>query len=103
MRVTVRVKLITANDDFYTTYVFQNLDEKENSWMRYISATKPPNWTGQLPEIGDVGFVELEYVNAGDNYYQRNTGNKETYKYTQCYFISFTKQKEENKVKEFKF
>lgn len=31
MRVTVRVKLITANDDFYTTYIFQNLDEKENS------------------------------------------------------------------------
>ena len=103
MRVTVRVKLITISDDFYTTYIFQNLDEKENSLMRYISATKPPNWTGQLPEIGDIGFAELEYVNAGDNYYQRNTGNKETYRYTQCYFISFTKQKEENKVKEFKF
>jgi hypothetical protein len=36
--------------------------------------------------------LECEYVNAGEEYYQRNTGNKEQYKYTQCYFVSFLKE-----------
>lgn len=94
MRVTVHCKLVTQQDDFYTTYIFQNLDESNNSLLRYISAVKPPNWNGTSPEIGDSGFVELEYVDAGDEYYQRNTGNKETYRYTQCYFLNFIKDKE---------
>ena len=103
MKVTFHGKLVAKLDEQYTTMVFQNLDEPDNSLLKYITVTRLPNWTGVMPELNDVGFLECEYVNAGDNYYQRNTGNKETYKYTQCYFISFTKQKEENKVKEFKF
>ena len=103
MKVTLHCKLITQRDDFYTVYIFQNLDETDNSLLRYISATRPPNWTGTIPEIGDIGFVELEYVNAGDEYYQRNTGNVETYKYTQCYFLDFTKDKEKINNNNYKF
>ena len=36
--------------------------------------------------------MECEYVNAGDEYYQRNTGVKEMYRYTQCYFLNFIKE-----------
>lgn len=43
MKVTVHCKLVAQRDDFYTVYIFQNLDEKDNSLLRYISATKPPN------------------------------------------------------------
>ena len=43
MRVTVHCKLVAQQDDFYTTYIFQNLDEPNNSLLRYISAVKPPN------------------------------------------------------------
>lgn len=74
--------------------VFQNLDEPNNSLLRYITVTKLPNWTGINPQIGDTGFLECEYVNAGDEYVQRNTGNKEVYKYTQCYFLNFIKEQE---------
>lgn len=103
MKVTVHCKLVAQQDDFYTVYIFQNLDEKDNSLLRYISTTKPPNWNGTSPEVGDVGFVELEYVDAGDEYYQRNTGNKETYKYTQCYFLNFIKDKEKINDNNYKF
>jgi hypothetical protein len=44
--------------------------------------------------MGDTGFVECEYVDAGDEYYKRDSGNKETYKYTQCYFLNFIKDKD---------
>lgn len=43
MKTTVHCKLVAQQDDFYTVYVFQNLDENENSLLRYISATRPPN------------------------------------------------------------
>ena len=94
MRTTFHGKLVASRDDFYTLYVFQNLDEPNNSLMRYITVTKPPNWSGRLPEDGDVGFVECEDVDAGDEYYKRDSGNKETYKYTQCYFLNFIKDKD---------
>ena len=92
MKVTIKGKLVDKLDEQYSTMVFKNLDEPNNSLLRYITVTKLPNWTGHNPEIGDVGFLECEYVNAGDEYYQRNTGNKECYKYTQCYFLNFIKE-----------
>ncbi len=98
MKTTVHCKLVAQQHDFYTVYVFQNLDEVDNSLLRYISATRPPNWNGTAPDIGDCGFAELEYVDAGEEYYERNTGNKETYKYNQCYFLNFVKDKNEEIV-----
>lgn len=95
MRATFHGKLVASRDELYSLYVFQNLDENNNSLLRYITTTKLPNWTGVSPEIGDTGFVECEYVDAGNEYYKRNSGNKETYKYTQCYFLNFIKDKEE--------
>lgn len=103
MKATVYVKLVAIQEDFYTQYVFKNLDEKENSFLRYITATKPPNWNGILPEINDIGFLECEYVNAGDTYYSRNTGDQEQYKFTTCYFIKFIKEKEKIQSNEYKF
>ena len=103
MKVTIRGKLVAKLDEQYTTMVFQNLDEPNNSLLRYITVTKLPNWTGVNPEIGDIGFIECEYVNAGDEYYQRNTGNKEMYKYTQCYFLNFIKEQQEIVNNNYKF
>ena len=47
--------------------------------------------------------MECEYVNAGDEYYQRNTGVKETYKYTQCYFLNFIKELDKEPIGTFAF
>ena len=103
MKTTIRGKLVAKLDEQYTTMVFQNLDEPNNSILRYVTVTKLPNWTGSIPDIGDTGFLECEYVNAGDEYYQRNTGSKEVYKYTQCYFLNFIKDKEKIENNNYKF
>ena len=92
MKATFRAKLVAKVDEQYTTMVFKNLDEPTDSLLRYITVTRLPNWTGIDPKINDIGFLECEYVNAGDPYYQRNTGVKETYRYTQCYFLNFIKE-----------
>ena len=103
MRVTIRGQLVAIQEELYTNYVFKNLDEFDNSFMRYVTLTQCPNWMGTKPKIGDVGFVEYEYVEAGDNYFCKGTGNTSQYNYTACYFISFIKDLEKVINKEFKF
>ena len=103
MRVTIRGQLVAVQEELYTNYVFKNLDEPNNSMMRYVTLTQCPNWIGTKPQIGDIGFVEYEYVEAGDSYFCREYGNKSQYNYTACYFISFIKDKEKVTNKEFKF
>lgn len=103
MRTTFKGKVVAIQPGQYTLYVFKNLDEPENSLLRYFTVTKAPNWCGVNPEIDDVGFVECEYVNAGDEYFQASTGNRETYNYTVCYFLHFIKEQPKLEVKEFNF
>lgn len=103
MRTTMYTQFIAKQDGIYPLLVFKNLDEKENSLLRYITTTILPNWTGKIPDIGDSGFLECEYVDAGDEYYKRNTGSTEQYKYTACYFLNFIKEKEKIENKDYKF
>ena len=103
MRTTIRAKMVAKQDDFYPLFVFQNLDEQENSLLRYITVTLLPNWNGKIPEIGEVGFLSCEYVDAGEEYFQRSTGNKEQYKYTSCYFLNFIKEQEKQTTTDYKF
>ena len=103
MRITIRGKLVAVQEELYTNYVFKNLDEADNSIMRYVTLTQCPNWLGTKPTIGDIGFVEYEYVEAGDSYFCKESGNKLQYNYTACYFLSFIKDIEKVTNKEFKF
>ena len=103
MRTTFKGELVAYRKEMYSSYVFKNLDEPNNSLMRYITVTILPNWTTILPEIGDAGFVECEYVNQGDSFIRRSTGEKDTYLYTACYFINFIKEQPKIKNKEYKF
>lgn len=43
MKTTLKAKLVAIQDGFYTNFVFQNLDEEENSIERYVTVTKCPN------------------------------------------------------------
>ena len=103
MRSTFHGKLVAKQDDFYPLLVFQNLDEQDNSLLRYITVTVLPNWSAKIPEIGEEGFLSCEYVDAGEEYYHRNSGNKEQYKYTSCYFLNFIKQTEKQTTTDYKF
>lgn len=43
MRITIRGKLVAVYEELYTNYVFKNLDEPDNSLMRYVTLTQCPN------------------------------------------------------------
>lgn len=78
------VKLLAVRDGVYTTYVFQNQETSE-----YIMCTRLPNW--QVPEIsiGDIGFLEYQYVKAGESYFNPQLQTMEKYLYSNVYFINF--------------
>lgn len=103
MRSTFKVELVAVSDEQYKLYVFKNLDETDNSFLRYITTVKCPNWEGTSPEIGDMGYIQCEYVEAGDNYFNRTTKETSQYNYSNCYFISFVRDVEKVNNKEFKF
>ena len=103
MRTTFLGHLVAIQPGQYTVYVFKNLDEPNNSLLRYFTVTKLPNWNCEDLQIDDVGYVECEYVNAGDIYFKSSTGNKERYNYTVCYLINFIEKQEQTKQKEFNF
>ena len=103
MRTTYFGEVVAIQPGQYTVYVFKNLDEPKNSLLRYISTTVLPNWNCEKLSIGDTGYFECEYVNAGDPYFKVSTGNMETYNYTVCYLINFIKKQTINNTKEFNF
>lgn len=103
MRTTFFGQVVATQPGQYTLYVFKNLDEKENSILRYFTVTQPPNWDVPSLSIGDTGYVECDYVNAGDTYYQVSTGETQTYNYTVCYLLNFIEKQPTITTKEFEF
>lgn len=102
MRTTFHVELVALSDQQYKLYVFKNLDEEENSMLRYITVTRCPNWEGYCPVIGDKGYIHCEYVDAGQDYFNRATGTTDKYNYSNIYFLNFIKETKEIINKEFK-
>lgn len=43
MRTTYLGEVVAIQPGQYTVYVFKNLDEKDNSLLRYITTTRLPN------------------------------------------------------------
>lgn len=77
----------------YTVYVFR-LDNGS-----FEMCTLLPNW-GQsyILNIGDSGFATVVTVKAGEQYYERLTGEQRIYQYDKTYLQEFIKDKEENKI-----
>ena len=68
-------------------YVFKDIDNNS-----YIMCTRLPDWKVPDIEINDEGFLKYQYVKAGESYYNPETGQSCTYKYTNVYFINFVKK-----------
>lgn len=93
-----------VQEELYTNYVFENINEPYESEYKYITCTKLPNWNfNQNLKKGDVGFLQCEYVTAGDAYFKNTTKTSEQYNYTTCYFVNFIKEKDKINEKEFEF
>lgn len=103
MRNTILSKLVAKQDGIYKNYVFQNLDMPENSIFKYITVTICPNWqVNEVIKIGDVGFLEYDFVEAGEDYFERASQITKQYNYSTNYFMNFIRQKEEIN-KDYKF
>lgn len=91
---TIHAKVLALKAGIYTIYVFQ----KDNGEL--LMCTKLPNWGAYNINIGDSGFLTYEIANAGDSYYDRETGNNIIYKFTNIYFKDFIKDdiKTEEKI-----
>ena len=75
MKETIKGQLVAIQNGIYTNYVFKNLDQIENSELRYITITKCPNWQyNDSLNIGDIGFIVYEFAEAGQEYVDNTTG-----------------------------
>lgn len=81
--------LVQKKEGMYTLYVFQKDNEE------YLMCTKLPNWGPYVIEIGDKGFITVDTVNAGEEYYDRITGDTVKYMFSNVYFKEFIKDKEQ--------
>jgi len=43
VKSTFKVELVAISDEQYKLYVFKNLDENNNSFLRYITTVRCPN------------------------------------------------------------
>jgi hypothetical protein len=103
LKFTFHGKVVAKNEGQYKLLVFQNLDENDDSFLRYVTTCVCPNWEGYIPTTGDSGFVTCQYVHAGDSFTTSNL-TKEYYSYDNCYFLSFEKETIiQDQQKEFKF
>ena len=91
--VTYRVKFLAENVDSmgYHSYVFENLDY--DSWdNHYIMCVRFPNWEQNAFNIGDIGYLNVRYVEAGiDKWYDGE--DFIFYRYTNVIFMKFILEK----------
>lgn len=91
--VTYRVKFLAENVDSmgYYSYVFENLDY-DNWDNHYIMCVRFPNWEQSAFNIGDIGYLNVRYVEAGiDKWYDGE--DFIFYRYTNVIFMKFILEK----------
>lgn len=104
MQFTIHAKLVAIQEGQYTLYVFENLLEQDNSLEKFVMTVRLPNWQYERElQVGDVGYVTCDHVEAGDTYYDRFTDDDKKYKFTSTYFLSFIKAEKQSNSIEFKF
>ena len=93
----IKGQLLTFKEDMgYITYVFKNLNDT-TPFDRYVMCTRFPNWDCEHLKVGDIGFVLYKFVEAGKSqWYNIETKEFEAYKYTNCIFLNFIREKTQN-------
>ena len=84
-------KVVATEEGQYKHIVFQNLDEGDDSFLRYITTSVCPNWEGYVPITGDSGFVTCPVCTSWEILLQKANLTKDYYAYDNCYFLSFVK------------
>lgn len=83
LELVKEAKLVAERYSTYSIYVFVLIEDRT-----YIMCTRLPNWKAPEINIGDIGFLKYQSVEAGDQYITPE-GENINYKYTNVYFIDF--------------
>lgn len=62
----------------------------------YITLTVFPNWQGEIPKRGDIGYIEFESVESGDIYFNKDTQQNEHFNGTYTIFKTFIRETPRN-------
>lgn len=93
---TIKCKILEFCSGLYSTLVVENLKNNE-----YLILTIFPNWIGTIPAVGEVGYIEYEFVVGGvDLYYDKEIDSQVKYSNTYYIFRKYVKEThiEENKI-----
>lgn len=103
-RITIYCRVLAIRESQYSEIVVEDLNRDSIDDLKYIMVTKLPNWDSNSIEIGDIGYLEFQYVIGGETrYFNRNLEDHEFYKYSNNYFMRFIKKQELCKQDKFKF
>lgn len=90
-----KVKLIAIRVDAggYIVYVFKNIFPKDNE-DKFIMCTRFPNWNCCELQLGDIGYVKVQKVEAGKNsWYDSEQQKLVPYNYSGIHFLDFVYEK----------
>ena len=98
--MTVYCKLVASQEDImgYITYVFEILEKEEMDRLgtKYIMCTRYPNWNHGKINIGEVGYLNFEEIQAGvDKWFDGEKMN--FYNYNGIQFNKFVLEKPKDK------
>ncbi len=89
---TRKCRVIEHDDSMYQTLLIYDVDNKQ-----YLMVTVFPNWQGEIPQKGDTGYMEFEFVKGGiDTYYDKETKQNVVYSNTYLFFRKFITDKYES-------
>jgi hypothetical protein len=92
---TIECKIVESVQSTYSTLVCRDTFDGN-----FFMCTVFPNWEGYIPSKGDVGYIEVEFVEGGDNYWEKDSGTTRKYNYTMLIFKRFILKVETTENKE---
>lgn len=102
--ITIRCKVLIAENWQYLTYVVEDLNREITDDYKYVTVVRPPGWNPLEVKVGDEGFMQIQSVIGGKTqWFNKETKDLETYKYTTTYLLNFYKEKDLCEQKKFNF
>lgn len=93
---TIKCTILAKESDIggYQTIVVKDLDNSRFGEL-YRMLVVFPNWESRVPEIGEIGFLNYDFVEAGkDKYYDRVDSTFKVYNFTNLIFLKFVKEQD---------
>lgn len=102
--ITIYCKVLVIQEGLYSEIVAEDLNRELTDDLKYVTVVKLPNWDVLIPSVGDVGYLQFQYVEGGiTKWFNKDLKDFEIYNYTNNYFINFFKQKDICKQDKFDF